>query len=64
MLDPGHGGSDSGACDNGLIEKDLTLRVASICSSILKENYSGIQVFMKSTDDSYVGLEDSVNRMA
>ncbi len=61
VLDPGHGGSDSGACDNGLVEKDLTLRVASICSSILKENYSGIQVFMTRTDDSFVGLEDRIN---
>ena len=61
VLDPGHGGSDSGACANGLVEKDLTLRVASICNSILMEQYSGVQVFMTRTDDSFVGLEDRIN---
>lgn len=60
VLDPGHGGSDSGACANGLVEKDLTLKVALICQSILMSEYSGVQVFTTRSDDSYVGLEDRI----
>ncbi len=60
VLDPGHGGSDSGACANGLVEKDLTLRVAQICQAVLMSDYSGIQVFTTRNNDSYVGLEDRI----
>jgi N-acetylmuramoyl-L-alanine amidase len=37
VLDPGHGGSDEGAQGNGLVEKDLTLRLARLLRSKLEE---------------------------
>lgn len=35
VLDPGHGGSDTGAMHNGLVEKDLTLDIALRVRSLL-----------------------------
>ena len=54
VLDPGHGGTDSGALGNGLQEKDLTLKIAKYCKEEL-EKYSGVTVYMTREDDSYLG---------
>ena len=49
-IDPGHGGSDSGAVANGLREKDLTLEVSLALKEEL-ESYDGVTVVMtRSTD--------------
>lgn len=57
VLDPGHGGSDSGACANGIVEKDYNLLIATICQNELSK-YNGVLVFKTRNDDSYVGLEE------
>lgn len=49
-LDPGHGGSDSGAVGNGLQEKNLTLDIALQVRSILQANWS-VDVRMSRTTD-------------
>ena len=54
VLDPGHGGTDSGAVGNGLQEKDLTLKIAKYCKEEL-EKYSGVTVYMTREDDRYLG---------
>jgi len=36
VIDPGHGGSDSGAMGNGLVEKDLTLDIAGRLRRVLE----------------------------
>lgn len=41
IIDPGHGGSDPGACGFGLKEKDFTLRGAQIVQAFLASNYEG-----------------------
>src|SRR5690606_13743625 len=56
FLDPGHGGSDSGAVANGLKEKDLTLKIAKATEKYLKEKYEGVTVKMSRTGDSYPSL--------
>lgn len=56
VLDPGHGGSDPGACSGGLREKDLVLKISQYTKEEL-EKYSGIMVRMTRTTDTYVGLE-------
>ena len=61
VLDPGHGGSESGAVANNLIEKNLTLSIAKYCKAEL-EKYSGVTVYMTRSDDSYVGLGERVQR--
>ncbi|WP_270643819.1 N-acetylmuramoyl-L-alanine amidase [Merdimonas faecis] len=69
VLDPGHGGKDSGAVGvNGAYEKNLTLKIAQYCKTEL-EQYSGVTVYMTRTDDSYPGgtggaSEDLDNRVA
>jgi N-acetylmuramoyl-L-alanine amidase len=52
-LDPGHGGSDSGACGNGIQEKDITLIVAKKVRSYLQN--VGYQVVMTRETDKDVG---------
>ncbi len=61
VLDPGHGGTDGGAGANGLLEKDLNLRIAQACKSELEE-YNGVTVYMTRDSDVYVGLEERVRR--
>lgn len=58
MIDPGHGGSDSGAVsyDNTLEEKDLNLDTAKAVIAELKRN--GVTVYTTRTDDTYVSLQD------
>lgn len=49
FLSAGHGGSDPGACANGLKEKDLNLSIALSCEAELKRH--GVEVKMNRTSD-------------
>lgn len=60
-IDPGHGGSDSGASANGLLEKNINLSIAQYCYNELN-TYTGITPYMTRTGDEYVGLGERVNR--
>ena len=65
VLDPGHGGYDSGATCGGLLEKNLNLSVAWYCKNAL-EQYSGVTVYMTRYDDTAPGYpvgEDLINRV-
>jgi N-acetylmuramoyl-L-alanine amidase len=56
IIDPGHGGQDSGTTKNSMVEKDLTLDVAHRVERLLQER--GIVVMLTRADDSYVALAD------
>ena len=56
ILDPGHGGQDSGAMCGGVMEKDLTLDVARRVDRLLDSQ--GIATLMTRLGDSYVSLAD------
>src|SRR5215470_15028844 len=56
VLDPGHGGQDSGAMCGGVMEKDLTLDVARRVDRLLDSQ--GIATLMTRLGDSYVSLAD------
>jgi len=56
VLDPGHGGRDSGAMCGGVLEKDLTLDVARRIDRLL--NSEGIATLMTRVGDTYVSLAD------
>ena len=58
VLDPGHGGTDSGAVGNGLQEKDLTLKIAKYCTRGIRK-YSCVTVYMtrSMTDTLEINLE-------
>ncbi|WP_096438688.1 N-acetylmuramoyl-L-alanine amidase family protein [Alteribacter populi] len=51
-LDPGHGGSDSGATGNGMQEKNLTLDISLRIRDILENNYQDVDVRMSRTTDT------------
>ena len=54
VIDPGHGGLDSGTMKAGMIEKDLTLDVARRAERLLQSR--GLATMLTRADDSYVSL--------
>ena len=58
MIDPGHGGTDSGAIGNPIIEKDFNLLIANKVISKLKEY--DCTVFYTRNSDKYVSLDERV----
>jgi N-acetylmuramoyl-L-alanine amidase len=56
VLDPGHGGQDSGAMCGGVLEKDFTLDVAQRVDRLLQAQ--GMATLMTRVGDSYVSLAD------
>ena len=56
VLDPGHGGKDSGATRGSVYEKTINFKVASYCKAEL-EKYHGVTVYMTRTGDTNPSLE-------
>ena len=56
VLDPGHGGQDSGAKVGGIPEKDLTLDVAQRVDRLMQAQ--GLATVMTRVGDSYVSLAE------
>lgn len=57
VLDPGHGGSEPGTSGNGLVERDVNLKIAKYCRDALL-GYDGVEVYMTRDSDVNVGLEE------
>lgn len=60
-LDPGHGGTDSGAVGNGLQEKHVTLAIALRVRDILNRDYDGHSIRMSRTTDTTTSLTQRTN---
>ncbi len=59
IIDPGHGGNDSGTIgENGTLEKDLTFYTARLLARKLEA--SGATVIVTRSDDTYISLTDRV----
>ena len=58
VVDPGHGGGDSGAVAQGVVEKDLNLDVGRRVAQALTAR--GVKVRLTREDDHFVTLEDRV----
>src|SRR5436305_13472762 len=56
VLDPGHGGQDSGAMCGAVYEKELTLDIAQRIDRLLQAQ--GLATLMTRVGDSYVSLQD------
>ena len=56
VLDPGHGGQDSGAMCGGMMEKDLTLDVAQRLDRRLRA--AGLSTLMTRSGDNYISLAE------
>lgn len=56
VLDPGHGGTDPGACAKGLQEKDLVSSISKFCKEYLETK--GIKVFQTRDTDKSMGINE------
>ncbi len=61
VLDPGHGGDDPGSSGNGIIEKDLNLKISKYIYDRLKDY--NIPVTLTRTTDETLNPTDRVNRI-
>ena len=61
VLDPGHGGSDGGAAANGLVEKNLNLKIAQYCKEEL-EQYNNVTVYITRENDTYLTIKERVDK--
>lgn len=61
VIDAGHGGTDSGASGNGIIEKNLNLEISQYMYELFSE--LGIPVAMTRTTDETVNPTERVNRV-
>ena len=65
LIDPGHGGKDTGAIGevNGLrlLEKDLTLEVSRRVVDLLKSSYPGRNIITTRDGDTYPTLDERVS---
>ena len=59
VIDPGHGGNDTGALRGSVLEKDLTLDIALKLRKVLKEKGFN-KVIMTRTSDTTLSLADRV----
>ncbi|KAK2944960.1 putative N-acetylmuramoyl-L-alanine amidase CwlM [Blattamonas nauphoetae] len=55
FIDPGHGGSDPGACANGMREADLVLTISKKIRTMLNE-YQNVEIKFSREGDTSVGL--------
>jgi N-acetylmuramoyl-L-alanine amidase len=59
VIDPGHGGHDTGTISaNGMREKDLVLDVGRRLRAYIKNNYPDVEVIMTRDTDRFVALEE------
>ena len=56
VIDPGHGGKDPGARANGVVEKDINLKMGQILANILESR--GIKTRMTRSQDMYLRLDE------
>lgn len=59
VIDPGHGGHDTGTISaSGMREKDLVLDVGRRLKAYIKHNYPEVEVIMTRDSDRFVALEE------
>ena len=61
VIDAGHGGSDPGATGNGIVEKDLTLKISKYIYDRLKD--FGVDVKLTRDNDETLSPTERVNRI-
>ncbi len=60
ILDPGHGGADSGCIRDGIAEKDINLEIANLLETKLTEE--GYQVIVTRSEDVDMTVEERVEK--
>lgn len=62
VIDPGHGGKDVGATDNGVMEKNINLQVAKQLESLIKKKLKDTKVVMTRDNDKYLTLQERADK--
>lgn len=62
VVDPGHGGNDAGAVDNGQKEKDINLAVAKELQTLLRKEMKDAKVIMTRDGDTYLTLQQRADK--
>lgn len=62
VIDPGHGGKDYGAIDNGIREKDINLKVALKVGEHIKKQNKNIKVVYTRDKDEYITLQQRADK--
>ncbi|MCM3294134.1 N-acetylmuramoyl-L-alanine amidase [Paenibacillus sp. MER 180] len=60
--DAGHGGEDTGAIGNGVIEKSIALQVATEAAKRLERDYEGVQCLLSRASDLFLELKERTNK--
>lgn len=58
VIDPGHGGKDTGAIDNNVKEKDINLGVAKQLAALIKKKLKNVKVVMTRDNDTFISLQE------
>lgn len=58
VIDPGHGGHDSGACGKNSKEKDIVLKVALLTGKYIEQYLDDVQVIYTRQIDTFINLKD------
>ena len=61
-IDAGHGGKDSGAAANGILEKDIALKVSKGIATRLNSEYEGVTATLTRDDDKYLELKERTDK--
>ncbi|MCM1152786.1 MAG: N-acetylmuramoyl-L-alanine amidase [Muribaculum sp.] len=57
-IDAGHGGHDTGACDNGAREKDINLGVSLKLGEMIEKNMKDVKVIYTRSNDTFKSLQE------
>ncbi len=58
VIDPGHGGKDTGALGSFSEEKDIVLKIALKLGELINKNLPNVKVVFTRTDDVFIPLHD------
>ncbi len=62
VIDAGHGGKDTGACDNNVKEKDINLGVALQLEQLIKKELKNVKVVMTRDNDTFLTLQQRADK--
>ena len=62
VIDPGHGGKDVGATDNGVMEKNINLKVAKQLESLIGKKMKNTKVVLTRDGDHYLTLQERADK--
>ncbi|MCH5231474.1 MAG: N-acetylmuramoyl-L-alanine amidase [Muribaculaceae bacterium] len=62
VIDAGHGGKDFGATDNGVMEKNINLKVAKQLEALIKKKMKNADVVMTREGDTYLTLQQRADK--